>query len=642
MRRHSSFVLKISLIYTLFSIIWIISTDNLVKILTNSKSQFAFLAMYKGLFFIVINALLLYYFLNREFYQSVYFQNLFEHSPEGIVMLDNDHKVINANKGFKAIFQYTDEEVLGCDINDLVLPEGLKIGQGEAVKKRKDGSLVDVSILTYPIMFNHSNVGTYVIYSDISERKKIEEKLRVSEEKFSKAFHITPDAITINRLDNGEYLEINEGFSALTGYSKAEALGQTPLSLNIWVKAEERKRFMQQLIEDGEVRDFENLFRTKDNRVIVGLLSGKILEISGERYLLVISRDITERRRAEEQLKYLSLHDNLTGLYNRAYFEQEMVRLADGPNYPVGIIICDLDGLKLVNDTLGHKFGDNLLVAAANVIKKSLRVSSMVSRIGGDEFVALLSNTSKSELENTCDRIRQAIEEYNLLNTAIPLSLSIGLAISSYDTERPVDIFKEADNNMYREKLHRSQSVRSAIVQTLMKTLEARDFITEGHADRLQNLVKDLATAIGLPERTINDLRLLAEFHDIGKVGIPDHILFKPGRLNHEETSEMRRHTEIGYRIAQSAPDLALIADWILKHHEWWDGNGYPLGLKGEEIPLECRILAIADAYDAMTSDRPYRQAMLQREALTELVRCAGSQFDPQLVEKFVCFVNIK
>ena len=134
----------------------------------------------------------------------------------------------------------------------------------------------------------------------------------------------------------------------------------------------------------------------------------------------------------------------------------------------------------------------------------------------------------------------------------------------------------------------------------------------------------------------MTDLRLLAQFHDIGKVGIPDRILLKPGPLSPEEMVEMKRHSEIGHRIANSSPDLLPVADWVLKHQEWWNGAGYPLGLAGEKIPIECRILAIADAYDAMTSDRPYRKAMSHDAAVTELRRCAGTQFDPTLVELFI------
>jgi HD-GYP domain-containing protein (c-di-GMP phosphodiesterase class II) len=189
---------------------------------------------------------------------------------------------------------------------------------------------------------------------------------------------------------------------------------------------------------------------------------------------------------------------------------------------------------------------------------------------------------------------------------------------------------------MYREKMLHRQSASSAIVKTLMKTLEARDFITEGHADRLQKLVESIARTIGLNNQRIADLRLLAKFHDIGKVGIPDRILFKPGPLTPEEARVMKQHCEIGYNIAQSASVLMDIGEWIHKHHEWWNGKGYPLGLKGEEIPLECRILSIADAYDAMTSDRPYRSALSHESAVAEIKRCAGSKFDPYLVQFFL------
>jgi HD-GYP domain-containing protein (c-di-GMP phosphodiesterase class II) len=228
------------------------------------------------------------------------------------------------------------------------------------------------------------------------------------------------------------------------------------------------------------------------------------------------------------------------------------------------------------------------------------------------------------------------------METKTHISLSIGHAAGNGGSIDMHALFREADNRMYREKMQRERSSRSHIVQALMKAMEARDFVTEGHSDRLQQLVLPLARSRGLPEDAINDLLLFSRFHDLGKVGIPDSILGKPGALTEEEAEEMRKHSEIGHRIAKSVPDLAPIADLILKHHEWWNGRGYPLGLAGEDIPLPCRILAIADAFDAMTSDRPYRRAMSREKAVEELRASAGSQFDPELVEQFVATLDCR
>jgi diguanylate cyclase (GGDEF)-like protein/PAS domain S-box-containing protein len=343
-----------------------------------------------------------------------------------------------------------------------------------------------------------------------------------------------------------------------------------------------------------------------------------------------------ERKQAEETSRYLGMHDALTGLYNRAYFEEELNRLRDDRFLPITVVMCDIDGLKLVNDTFGHAAGDQLLVATAKIIRRTIRQGDVAARIGGDEFAIILPCADERVAQSLAKRLRSQIEKYNRKAFGVPLSVSLGYAIRQNQASSMMDLLKEADNHMYREKLHHSQSARSAIVMTVMKLLEERDFITEEHAERLQDLTSKIAQNLKLPELRIAEIRLLAKFHDIGKVGIPDHILLKPGPLTDEEKIQMQRHCEIGYRIAQSSADLLPIADWILKHQEWWDGTGYPLGLEGGEIPLECRILAIADAYDAMTSDRPYRKALGHEIALRELERCAGTQFDPELVKVFV------
>lgn len=346
--------------------------------------------------------------------------------------------------------------------------------------------------------------------------------------------------------------------------------------------------------------------------------------------------EILRREQLEKQLQYLSYHDPLTGLYNRTYFEERMSYLEDHRVFPVGLILCDLDGLKLVNDTLGHDTGDILLIALAGILEKYFGSEVVIARVGGDEFAVLLQNCDGFVVESACSKLREAVERYNTSKSRLLLSASIGFSVREDTGKSMRELFKEADNAMYREKLQHIQSTRSSVVRTLTKALEVRDFITEGHAERLQNMVAGLGRKLRLPKRRIDDLRLLARFHDIGKVGISESILFKKGPLDLKERDEMRRHCEIGFRIARSSPELIPIADWILKHHEWWNGEGYPLNLKGEDIPLECRIFSIADAFDAMTNDRPYRSAMSCEAALSDLRKCSGTQFDPQLTEKFL------
>jgi len=406
----------------------------------------------------------------------------------------------------------------------------------------------------------------------------------------------------------------------------------------------------QKLVEQGEIEKIGTFcvdwlgvpLKTPHDRVF-GVLAVQTHE-EGVQYtekdkdiLSFVSTQVAmaiKRKQDETRLLYLSFRDAITGLYNRRYFEEEMLRMDKRRKGSVGLIILDVDGLKLVNDIFGHDSGDIQLANVAKLLTGCFRGRDVIARIGGDEYAILLHDADIDTVTAACERVQKSILIENLKNDP-PLSLSIGFAIGDDPKILMRELFKQADNNMYREKLNRGQSARSALVQTMMKLLEERDFITEGHADRMQNIVVNLGEKCGLAGEKMDNLRLFAQFHDVGKVGILNNILLKPGMLTTQEMKEMRCHSEIGHRIARSSSDLLPIADLILKHHEWWNGKGYPLGLVGEDIPIECRILAIADAYDAMTSDRPYRKAMNRANAIAELKHCAGTQFDPNLVDKF-------
>jgi diguanylate cyclase (GGDEF)-like protein/PAS domain S-box-containing protein len=474
------------------------------------------------------------------------------------------------------------------------------------------------------------------------ELKRTEDALRESEEHYRRI--IETAEVGIWMLD-AEKITIftNRKIFQMLGYTPEEMKGKSFLE---FTDAEgrsliESKMQSHPLSLNGQ-HDFN--FRKKDGSDLWTIMSiSPIFDKTGKSNgALIMITDITERKKAEEQLKYVSLRDPLTGLYNRAYFEEGMRNLESYRFAQVGIIICDVDGLKLINDTMGHNAGDSILIAAADIIKESFRVGDVVARVGGDEFAVLLLNTERDVIETACHRVRYAISDYNSSHLELPLSLSIGFAVSAGKSISMNYLYKEADYNMYKEKQYCSQSARIAIVEALKKALETKDFMTQGHMSRLRALIATFVSAIDIPKHIKKDLLLFAQFHDIGKVGIPDSILFKPAALSHEEYIEIKRHCEIGYRIAKSSKDLAPIADLILKHHEWWNGKGYPMGLKEEEIPLGCRILAIADAYESITSVRPYRKPMSHRVAIEELKKCAGTQFNPELVDKFVQVISTR
>lgn len=222
----------------------------------------------------------------------------------------------------------------------------------------------------------------------------------------------------------------------------------------------------------------------------------------------------------------------------------------------------------------------------------------------------------------------------------MPIKVSLGAATALSADESLEQAFKRADDFMYRSKLLNRTSSRNQILSALMAALEEKDYLAYGHGERLKNICAKIGEKLGLSLQQMADMNLLAEVHDIGKVAVPDNVLFKNTPLTEEEWSIIRQHPEKGYRIAISSPDLAGIADLILEHHERWDGKGYPLGLKGEQIPVECRILAIADAFDAMTSERPYRKPLSKEEALEEIKKNAGTQFDPELVKVFIAVME--
>ena len=349
-----------------------------------------------------------------------------------------------------------------------------------------------------------------------------------------------------------------------------------------------------------------------------------------------------ERKRTEERIKHLSFHDSLTGLYNRAYFEEELKRMNNPRYHPLSIISLDINGLKVINDTFGHDQGDKLLQHLTSLLTSISRKGDIIARVGGDEFAILLPSTSSQVALDFCQRIRKVCLKDDIEPAYLKVNLALGHVTQEGEYKDINTLLKEVDQNMYRDKLFSAKSKEKHLLDSFSMILAERDSHTEDHAKRLQELALALGKRVGLTEYQLNNLKLLALLHDIGKIGIPDNILFKTYTLTPSEWEKMKAHPQIGYRMAKNIPDFATIAHEILYHHEHWDGSGYPEGLKGEEIPLLSRIISIVDAYDVMQSRRPYKGAVSKAKALEEVKRYAGTQFDPQLVEIFLKMVKNK
>ena len=341
-----------------------------------------------------------------------------------------------------------------------------------------------------------------------------------------------------------------------------------------------------------------------------------------------------ELGKREKKLYHLSHYDQLTNLANRRFFELEFERLDKEENYPLALIMADVNGLKLINDSFGHEAGDKLLKNIGHAMKVSCEENQLVSRIGGDEFIILLPNSNMKYAEERIREIRKIIGKSNLYN--IELSVSFGIGIKFNKDENISDIIRKAEDNMYSNKLIEGPSMRSRTIDTIVQTLYEKNPREEAHSHRVSELCKEMGVQLEMSKEKMGKIEKVGLLHDIGKVAISDTVLEKPGALTKEEFEEIKRHPEVGYRILSTINEMSEIAEYVLAHHERYDGNGYPKGLKGDEIPLISRIIGIADSYDAMISDRPYRKGLSEDIAVKEIIKNAGTQFDPNLAKIFI------
>ena len=471
-----------------------------------------------------------------------------------------------------------------------------------------------------------------------TETREAYRKASESEQRFKSAFENAPIGMVLLSLEAGDvgcFLQVNRAMIDMAGRTEERLLA---LSLQDIARPDERASvvaLLQGLVESGETTAHaEHRFLRADDSEFDGGVSVSLVTDASGRAVHAIAQlqDISERKRARELLEYQAFHDVLTELPNRRRLMEDLERAIASATTddPVLLVLFDLDGFKSYNDTFGHPAGDALLSRLGNALHTAVEERARAYRMGGDEFCVL------GGLVMDADPL--ALTAAAALSThgdGFSVTASYGSVVLPVDASTPAEALRKADERLYASKGAGRASAGRQTTDALLRALSERNADLGMHLFDVTDLVSAVADELAISSDQVPSLLQAAALHDVGKLSIPDAILDKPGPLDDQEWAFIHSHTEIGERILSAAPALAKAAKIVRSTHERFDGGGYPDGLAGEDIPLGSRVIAVCDAYDAMTASRPYRPEMSPEGALSELRRNSGTQFDPGVVTAF-------
>jgi PAS domain S-box-containing protein/diguanylate cyclase (GGDEF)-like protein len=471
-----------------------------------------------------------------------------------------------------------------------------------------------------------------------TETREAYQRAQESEQLFKGAFEEAPIGMalaSIDPADAGRFVQVNRAMCELFGYSEEQLLRMSFRDISHPEDLDQSVGSFGRILA-GEAADYEveKRYLRADGSIVWGLVHVSIVPDSSGNPLYAIGQmqNVTERKAAKQRLTQQALEDHLTGLANRralmADLESVLPATSDGE---VQLLLFDLDGFKPYNDNFGHPAGDELLRRLGQGLLRAVEPRGRAYRMGGDEFCVL----APVGPEGPAALAETAVGALTEHGDGFTITASHGSVLLPTETSQPADALRMADQRMYARKSTTRASAQDEIAWALSRVIGERSPELGLHVTDVMELCEAVGRRLGLSSGKLMGLRQAAALHDIGKIALPDAILDKPGPLSPDEWKFMRRHTLIGERIVGAAPAMEYVATLIRGSHERYDGRGYPDGLAGEDIPLGARIIAVCDAYDAMISPRPYRDKLSSADAVAELQACAGTQFDPLVVNAF-------
>lgn len=581
---------------------------------------------------------------------------IFDLLPVGLWVADKDGRIVKANPAGERIWEgkLTSTDTVtriyrypnGEEIAPVDWALSKTLRNGETVHEEMleietlGGSRRIIANCTAPVTDENGQLqAAIMINRDVTENEKAKAALKAEKELLSITLQSIGEGVVVTDKE-GVITAVNQVFEQISGFARHEVQGL--LFENVVKTRDKGENLRPSLIEKtlmtgktvSHSRGVELMCRDPKT-VSIAYTVSPIKDSNGQIIGTVsVMRDITVEEKKQKRIDYLVYHDALTGVYNRRYFEHVVKKIDTEQHLPLSVVNCDVNGLKLSNDAFGHNAGDKLLVRMAAVLQKACRTTDIVIRSGGDEFLILMPDADEIVAQKVCAEIKILSSKSSM--AAIDCSISVGWATKKHPDESLKVILSKAEAFMYRNKSSESPKMRFSSINTILQTLHGEYARERLHCRHVSQICVDIARAMGLTEREVDEMSLVGRMHDIGKIAVNAKLFSKPDVLTDEEWVDMKRHPEVGFRILCASTEMAFIAKAVLAHHERFDGTGYPNGLKGSSIPMMARILAVADAYEAMTNERPYRRTKTSQQALDEISSLSGTQFDPEVADVFL------